>query len=152
MRLLVSTIKLIRDLLPHAEMPTVQSENIPVSALEIEGGFEQLCALIMPVSIQLDGLASQVVQSAHTFQRDASHHQFGIQGISTHTQNQSLIRATEACKAGLSAVVTERRDKKAAVKSVKAQLFAQLWEFPSNSKPMKQVQCKLQLKIHLILK
>lgn len=76
-------IKLIRDLLPHAEMPTVQSENIPVSALEIEGGFEQLCALIMPVSIQLDGLASQVVQSAHTFQRDASHHQFGIQSVPT---------------------------------------------------------------------
>ena len=49
-------------------------------------------------------------------------------------------------------MVTERRDKKAVVKGVKAQLFAQLWEFPSNSKPMKQVQCKLQLKIHLILK
>ena len=66
--------------------------------------------------------------------------------------NQSLIRATEAHKAGLSAVVTERRDKKAAAKGVKAQLFVQLWEFPSNGKPMKQVQCKLQLKIYSILK
>ena len=126
-------------------MSTAQQGSIPFSVGQIEGGFQQLSTL-MGAAGQEDGLASVVINSARLYQKDASRYRFGVTGASHggSVQNRSLSKATEARKAGSAAVIAERKDKKAIAKGIKVQLFAQLYEFPSDGKPMKPV-CRLRV-------
>ena len=121
----------------------MQQGSILLSVGKIEGGFQQLSTL-MGAAGQEDGLPSVVINSAHLCKKDASHYQFGVTGASGLVQNHSLSKVTETLKAGLAVVVAEQKDKKAVVKDIKVQLFAQLYEFPSDGKPMKLV-CGLHI-------
>lgn len=123
-------------------MLTARKGQIPFSVGQIEGGFEQLSKLINTAAGREEdpGLASAVINTARHHQKDATRYRYGVSGFGTLAQNPSLKRASEARKAGSAAVVAERKDKKAAARGIKVQLFAQLYEFPSGGKPMRPVR------------